>query len=543
MGMVSSWIRAPFEAAVMLFARASNGVWRESPGVATGGVGAVPLIDAPISSGSLDRSSARDLLWATWIGLAAGIAVMAYGGDVAGDDTFIYMRYVDNALHGGGFTYNLGERSYGVTSLLWTLLMTPIAALFGNVVATWKAATLVLSAARAALLLLLLRRVGAPRPWAAALVAVALLEPHSFRWSNSGMEGALTLFTLTAIAWLHCDARGGRARALMLGCAIGALPFVRPELGVLSLGVGVVAWRARSAERVAIVASAALTVALCLGLAVFAMGSALPDTAAAKALFSRQSSSTYGLFTCAKLLISGACGALLLLLLRPRDRSPVASWRAVTIAAVGVAVAYLALRNQLVSTRYAVYLSAPIVLAGVLLVAEALGRGARDRLIRVAIGLQIAASAAVLVFIFPVTRVSEIRDIHAFNDEIQGALPRDARVAISEIGIYGFYSGRYIIDLFGLTDPAVLRWARQHGPPRTAAAREDLLLARGATHFIDAFAEELPLQGEHLRFTPIAEHLVVRDNFSAGKLVPSRWRLYRLDPLEPTAARDRALGR
>lgn len=540
MGVVSSWIRAPFEAAILLIARASSGAWRGSPSAATGGAGAVPIIDAPALTGSLGSSGARDLAWAAWVSLAAGIAVMAYGGAVAGDDTFIYMRYVENALRGRGFTYNHGEPSYGVTSLLWTLLMTPVAALFGNVVATWKAATVVLSAARASLLLLLLRRVGAPRPWAAALVAVALLEPHTFRWSSSGMEGALALFALTAIAWLHCDPRGGRARALVLGGAIGALPFVRPELGLFSLGVGVVAWRDRPAERAATVASAALTSALCLGLAFFAMGSALPDTAAAKALFLHQASPTYGLFTCAKLLISGACGGLLLLLIRSRDRSSASSWRAVTIAAVGLAVAYLALRNQLVSTRYAVYLSAPIVLAAVLLVAEALGRGAVGQLVRGAIGLQIAASAAVLVFIFPVTRVSEIRDIRAFNDEIQGALPRDARVALSEIGIYGFYSGHYIIDLFGLTDPAVLGWGRRHGPPRTAPAREDLLLARGATHFIDAFAEELPLQGEHLRFTPIAEHLVVRDNFSAGKLVPSLWRLYRLDPLEPPAARDPA---
>src|SRR3972149_1363830 len=39
------------------------------------------------------------------------------------DDTFIYLRFAKNIMHGGGFAFNPGEPTYGVTSPLWTLLI------------------------------------------------------------------------------------------------------------------------------------------------------------------------------------------------------------------------------------------------------------------------------------------------------------------------------------------------------------------------------------------------------------------------------------
>ncbi len=40
------------------------------------------------------------------------------------DDTFIYMQYARNITGGGGFSFNAGEPSYGVTSPLWVILLT-----------------------------------------------------------------------------------------------------------------------------------------------------------------------------------------------------------------------------------------------------------------------------------------------------------------------------------------------------------------------------------------------------------------------------------
>jgi len=61
----------------------------------------------------------------TFLSLFAILVSYFYCGPSHGDDTFIYMEYVDNALSGNGFVFNEGEKSYGVTSPLWTFLCTP----------------------------------------------------------------------------------------------------------------------------------------------------------------------------------------------------------------------------------------------------------------------------------------------------------------------------------------------------------------------------------------------------------------------------------
>ena len=78
--------------------------------------------------------------------VAAGLAIatyafacaVGYGDGGTSDDTCIYMRYVGHALAGAGFVYNVSEPTFGITSVLWPVLMTPLAALFGNTVTLWK---------------------------------------------------------------------------------------------------------------------------------------------------------------------------------------------------------------------------------------------------------------------------------------------------------------------------------------------------------------------------------------------------------------------
>ena len=87
------------------------------------------------------------------LALFVGVALTCrwYGGSAAGDDTFIYLRYVGNALAGDGYTFNVGERSFGVTSPLWTWSMTLVAAAFGNALEVYRlASTLLLATAAVA---------------------------------------------------------------------------------------------------------------------------------------------------------------------------------------------------------------------------------------------------------------------------------------------------------------------------------------------------------------------------------------------------------
>src|SRR6266700_1539174 len=112
---------------------------------------------------------------------ALAIALL-YGGASSGDDTFIYMRYVHNALAGHGYTFNPSEPSYGCTSALWAFVMTPIAKLPGNNIWTWKIASSVMFGLRGSVLYLFISRFRISITWTLFLTLAVIIEPLSFRW-------------------------------------------------------------------------------------------------------------------------------------------------------------------------------------------------------------------------------------------------------------------------------------------------------------------------------------------------------------------------
>ncbi|HOU93544.1 MAG TPA: hypothetical protein PLU22_20975, partial [Polyangiaceae bacterium] len=162
----------------------------------------LPGQQTPASDTSLAMTWRRDGLIAVGLPLAAGVAVRGYGGSATGDDTFIYMRYVAHALAGDGYVFNVGEASYGFTSALWVLVMTPIAALGGNRVEVWQWASSLMFAASSVVVFGRLRWGGVGATRATALAVVSLLEPHTFRWASSGMENGLTALVLALVVSL-----------------------------------------------------------------------------------------------------------------------------------------------------------------------------------------------------------------------------------------------------------------------------------------------------------------------------------------------------
>src|SRR5690606_13659072 len=163
--------------------------------------------------------------------------VALYAGPSSGDDTLIYMRYVGNALAGHGFVFNIGEQSYGATSSLWMLVMTPIAWIAGNTVAAWKATGAVLLGLAVGVQHAALTRARFGGLAAVLLAALVIADPHLLRWGATGMENGLSAFLLVLTAaklqTLMSDAK--RDAAIHLGALCGLLPFARPELAVLSL--------------------------------------------------------------------------------------------------------------------------------------------------------------------------------------------------------------------------------------------------------------------------------------------------------------------
>lgn len=143
------------------------------------------------------------------------------------DDAWIHLVYARNLLSGHGLAYNPGELEAGLSSPLWTLLITPLLALSSTpamAAGCIKALGVTLSAATAMLLSRTLLSLGT-RPSVALVAALAsVLDPFSMLAALSGMEVSLASCLLM---WLvFAMARRQRGEALI---AMTLLPLARPE--------------------------------------------------------------------------------------------------------------------------------------------------------------------------------------------------------------------------------------------------------------------------------------------------------------------------
>jgi hypothetical protein len=149
------------------------------------------------------------------------------------DDAWITYRYAENLAAGEGFVYNPGERVYGTTTPLVTLLLAlaaraglppPAASLALALVAT--GATVLLFAALAG------RRLGAP--WTVLLAGLLAAAPSHVVWSVSGMETAVFVAFLAAAVVAYTSGRW-----TLLGLAAAGAFLTRIDAVVLLAAIGV----------------------------------------------------------------------------------------------------------------------------------------------------------------------------------------------------------------------------------------------------------------------------------------------------------------
>lgn len=465
------------------------------------------------------KSSITQLIFGIALVVTITALCLLYGGHSAGDDTYIYMRYVGNALAGHGFTFNPGEASFGVTSPLWTFVMVPAARLFGNSVWTWKVTSAVLLGAAGACLFGMLARFKIGTRTAVLLSLMAMAEPHTFRWASSGMENSLAvlLLVLTASLMHAASEQVKDGPSIALGVVLGLLPFARPELIVVTLILGAYLLITYNPPALAALWITGLGMAIAT---LSAFGGLLPQTAAAKAIFLHQTNRFYGIEQGLVITVTGCLGCLILLALPFATFSEMQLFTSAAVATVLVSLDYLAVRNQLVSTRYATCLSFPIVLAAVIKAAEMIGAGKRKVIL--ALALQAAMSIGVLWYVFPATRTDEGAQIKVVADALKGS---GKRVALTEVGAFAFYSDCYVVDLVGLTDKRTLAWGKQHGKPQNTTDLESLLIARNADAYISVVGETY---GSGLDFLPLGSYPVRRANYSRSAVVPEVWRVYAL---------------
>ncbi|MBN1883888.1 MAG: hypothetical protein JW876_00020 [Candidatus Krumholzibacteriota bacterium] len=183
----------------------------------------------------MSRRSGVILLVSAAVLLVAGLLLYRY----IPDDAFITLRYARNVASGAGFVFNEGERVEGYTNFLWLLLLAAAGRLGLPLVGAARALSLLCAVGTLALTAKIaaaraVRRAagagGGPAgngAWPAAAAPVLLLAaaPTTAVWALSGTE--IPLFTLLLMAGVLQIERGAQAWRVML--PLGVLGLVRPD--------------------------------------------------------------------------------------------------------------------------------------------------------------------------------------------------------------------------------------------------------------------------------------------------------------------------
>jgi len=157
------------------------------------------------------------------------------------DDAFIAFRYAQNFARGAGLVFNVGERHWGFTSPLHTLMLGVAGAVSLDIVRTALVAGIVAGFGAAALVGLTLRPLLGV--YGSTFVAASLLVSARSLW-YPGLETALLLFFLAATLWSF---RNQRFTAAALAGAAACL--TRPDALVFVLPLFAAyrgAWRLRT---------------------------------------------------------------------------------------------------------------------------------------------------------------------------------------------------------------------------------------------------------------------------------------------------------
>jgi arabinofuranosyltransferase len=398
------------------------------------------------------------------------------------DDSWIHFRFARNLAEGYGFSYNPGVPVAGSTAPLWTLLLGGLFAMSGSHPLLAKAVGAAASLGAALLGVRLALAWTGDRGAALLAGALAALSAPLLWGALSGMEVSLAALLVTAGLLAHARDRD-LAAALLLALAVLA----RPE-SVLALPL---VWAAGplTARRTALFAACAVAIVgpwVAFNLAT--AGSPLPAPAAAKiegglAGFlagAREPLTTTLLTRPWRFSVEwagwlGSVNALLPLLLLPgfwllwrrggrRLALPVA-----LLALQPLAMALLAPYRspEFQEGRYSIHLvPMAFAVAALPVAALAAARDGAPGLANFRRVLVVGLAVAALVSLWPAaTRYGwAVQNIEAMQVRlgrwVAANTPRDARLALNDVGAIGFLSRREVIDVMGLVTPAIIPYRR-----------------------------------------------------------------------------------
>lgn len=430
------------------------------------------------------RRARWGLAAAASVAAVAARAVVLPDGGFPLDDAYI-------TLHSAGVLWAGHDPNYdvpalvGITSPVHLALVAALMAVLPPVSAAEVAGALAV-AAYACGLVALAGRVDPRSRWLPAFTLMVGLGTGyaPFQLAN-GLE---TGWAMAAVTWALVLANGAPGPVLPLMC--GALPFLRPELGVLGvlLLVRQVLLRGDTRHAAADVALAALAAAPWLAWQLASTGSPLPATGTAKMLYYAEAALPAVIrvrLTATALLGSGIGLAWIGFAGLPRRQGLAAVAWASTLALVGVlgwtfpgGLAHVHARYLYPLLPLATFGLARLVTAGTVLSRP----------------LVVASAFAGLVFVpGNVTSLREnTRLFSAHPAELAAwastALPPDARVLVHDAGYFAFATDLRLVDVVGLKTPDAIEAHRRFTAPSAGTERwravADIALDHAVTHAV-----------------------------------------------------------
>ena len=415
------------------------------------------------------------------------------------DDSYIHFQFAKHILRGEGFAFNAGDPTYGATSPLWVLLLAAVGLVVPGAAATPASLDVIppfvwiskgLGALAVALSVLvahrLARRVGWSEREGYALAGLLALHAWSARWAVSGMETplALLLVLLSFDALAATLLQGDGRRAWSAGALLAGAALARPEVLLLALLSCVAIAVASPTEPPAPGARSRRSRA-----GSFALGFAVPYGAwlvSAYAMFHRLVPNTSGakagawfdlergvaaIRDSSRIVLAAEFVPLALAVAalafgawdvwRRRPAPARAFWLLVAIWPVALVAAFALTGVQVVS-RYLLIATPAVLLLGIggyrhlRAIAPARVRGAGSTLL-----LVLAIHAAESLYITFHVSAPSAREHAAGLRASLGAIglwarentPPATRFAVADIGAFGYYSDRPVLDLYGLVTP------------------------------------------------------------------------------------------
>jgi arabinofuranosyltransferase len=371
-------------------------------------------------------------------------------GNLLYDDSFITFRYANNIAAGNGFVYNLNEFVMGVTTPLWAVILAMAKYLGVDTPTAAVAFGIGLDLIVVILLYTVAKRVNKLAGFFTALVWTAY--PPAISAATGGMETtmfvALTLLALSQFG-------PGKSMSTVSLSSVASLA-CRPEgiiTYLMALGRLISDWRKNL-----LWITAAVLLPGGLALLVYAyFGSVIPHSVTAKLAYTGGGTSVgkllFGLFPGETIILLPPALLGILYLAKRRSLPIVIVWTAIYL------IAYLVARPKMWVWYYLPAQLGIVLLGGigvsyaVQIVSSLLHVKRRRSLLPVKIASLVLVLCIGSYYYRPTGTAGQNEESRRFREVaeyVKTMSPSNGRVLVSDIGYVGYYSGRYIMDAWGL---------------------------------------------------------------------------------------------